>query len=133
MQINGIAFKHKTIVTRKDNLKYSKEISSNGVVLKNTVTDLNTDNILLVERFNDNGEFKDILEFSYLPNKKTEHYRSKNQEYTRIITEEIKNYFKHITETYISKTKPENNYVRESIRDLSGKIIQIINNGQKLL
>lgn len=133
MRISQITFGNK-IETRQDgNIKYKKEFSDNGHLLSAQEWLLPQNRPLKIERFNQNGDLLEIQEFSYFPNKTVEHYKNKYQEYTRTISEEIKNGFKHITENFISKTSPKSNYTNETIKELSGKLVQIIANGKQLL
>ena len=59
-----------------------------------------------------------------------EKYRDSNQEYTRKIYYKVKNGFKHRIEEFISKTSPDKNYVHESVRDASDKLVKFIQNGK---
>ena len=44
----------------------------------------------------------------------------------------VKDSFTHMIETYTSKTSPECNYVNEFVRDITGKLVKIINNGKMI-
>ena len=57
-------------------------------------------------------------------------HKNEYQEYKRIIKNEKRGSFVHHIEEFISKTSPKNNYVNEFIRDFTGKLVKIINNGK---
>ena len=57
-----------------------------------------------------------------------ETFKSKTQEYTRKAYTKFENGFKHVIDSYNSKTGK--NYFNDFIHDLSGKLLKIITNGK---
>lgn len=70
------------------------------------------------------------LHKEYTPDGCIETYKSKTQEYVRVIRTLTDDTFTRHIEIFTSKTSPESNYVNEFVRDLKGKLIKIINNGK---
>lgn len=66
----------------------------------------------------------------YTPDGCIETYKSTTQEYIREIKTVVKDSFTHHIEKFTSNTSPESNYVNEFIRDITGKLVKIINNGR---
>ncbi len=132
MKINSINFGNRTIITRNNNIQSKREYSDNGVLLSNSEIDENSGKYLKVEHFDNNGNPLDVQKFTYAPNKTTEYYKSKTQEYTRVITKENKDSFEHRKIVYTSKTSPDSNYIQETIRNIKGKLVAFIVNGKKL-
>ena len=114
-------------------VRYSKEYSNNNQLLTSKEWDLKTDKILNVKHYDSNGQLLDMQEFTYFSNKMEEYYKSRSQEYIRTITKEMKNSFSYIKEVFLSKTNAKCNYERLSIRDISGKIVSLFQNGKKIL
>ena len=99
-------------------------------------------NLIRVTRYDEKG--RDIDTFEYNDKKEItahqhkeytsygliETYKSEHQEYRRIIKNEKRGSFVYHIEEFISQTSPKNNYVNEFIRDLTGKLVKIINNGK---
>lgn len=78
--------------------------------------------------FDESGNCSGFMHKKYLDDGYIETCKTRTQEYTRTIRNFIENGFKHQTEEYVSKTKPEANYFNESIRDTFGKLVKIISN-----
>ena len=99
-------------------------------------------NLIRLTRYDEKGrdidtfEYNDKKEITAHQHKKytsyglIETYKNEHQEYRRIIKNEKRGSFVHHIEEFISKTSPKNNYVNEFIRDLTGKLVKIINNGK---
>lgn len=133
MKIDIVSFGNKFENTQNGDVKYSKEYSDDGQLLSKKAWQTSTNKPLKIERYDSNGDVFEIQEFSYSHNKTVEHYKNNNQEYTRTITKEINDGVNHIKEVFISKTTPKNNYITETLRDMAGKMVQIIHNGKPLL
>lgn len=131
--INNTPFGNQIKTGQTGSIKFSKEFSDEGQLVKYIEKDAKTDKFLKVETFDNIGNRIGIQEYKYLPNKTIEHYKNKSQEYTRTITKEIKNSLSHVTEIFESKTNPANNYIHETVRDLEGKIIKLFANGKRIL
>lgn len=131
--INNTTFGNRIETGQTDSITYSKEFSDDNKLLKYIEKDTKTDKFLKVETFDNCGNRVAIQEYTYLPNKMIEHYKNKSQEYTRTITKEINDSLYHITEVFESKTKPANNYINETIRNLEGKIVKMFANGKRIL
>ena len=56
--------------------------------------------------------------------------KTPTQEYTRTMHAFTKDGFHHRIEKYVSKTRPENNYCHESIRNMFGELVKMISNGK---
>mgnify|MGYP004498674139 FL=1 len=133
MKIGSIAFGNRIENCQVGKIKYSREYSDNNVLLVNKEWDTQTDKFLKVQHFDPKGNLIDTQEYTYLPNKTVEYYKNKSQEYTRTITDEMKEGLLCIKEVFCSVTNPRCNYIRESIKDSAGKIINIYQDGKKLL
>lgn len=102
------------------------------------------DNEHLIRRTKYDKQFRDVdcqvfdkerkvighLHKEYTPDGCIETYKSKTQEYVRVIRTLTDDTFTRHIEIFTSKTSPESNYVNEFVRDLKGKLIKIINNGK---
>lgn len=90
------------------------------------------------------GKFSERIEFDSLNNitgyhrydyanknksEYTEYCKDKYQDYIRKMYTEIRGNFIHAIEEFTSKTNPSCSYIRESIRDESGKLLKAIMNG----
>ena len=84
------------------------------------------------KEFNQKKEVITHQHKEYTSNGCIETYKSKTQEYVREIKTVVKDSFTHMIETYTSKTSPECNYVNEFVRDITGKLVKIINNGKMI-
>ena len=102
-------------------------------MLVNKELDAQTDKFLKVQHFDVEGNLLDTQEYTYLPNKMVEYYKNKSQEYTRTITDKMKEGVHCIKEIFCSVTSPNCNYTRETIKDATGKILNIYQDGKKLL
>ena len=133
MKANNITFGNRIKNGSTGKIGYTKEYSDNNHLLTSKEWDLKTNKILNVKHYDYSGQLLDIQEFTYSDNRIQEHYKSKSQEYIRTITKEIKNSFLYIKEVFVSKTNAKCNYERLSIRDISGKIVSLFQNGKKIL
>ena len=133
MKANNITFGNRIENGSTGKIGYTKEYSNNNHLLTSKEWDLKTNKILNVKHYDYSGQLLDIQEFTYSDNRIQEHYKSKSQEYIRTITKEIKNSFLYIKEVFTSKTNAKCNYEMLSIKDFSGKIINLFQNGQKIL
>jgi len=82
------------------------------------------------EVFNKEKKVISHLHKEYIPEGCIETYKSKTQEYVRVIKTFVKDSFTHYVETFTSKTSPSSSYVNEFIRDMKGNLVKIINNGK---
>ena len=83
--------------------------------------------------FNEKKEVIGHLHKEYTPDGCIETYKSKTQEYVREIKTFVKDSFTHHIEKFASKTSPQNNYINEFVRDATGKLVKVINNGKVLI
>ncbi len=133
MKVDYINFGSRIITGQENGIRYSREYSDSGLLVSNNEWEANSDRFVKSEHFDELGNIVESHKFSYSPNLIIERYKNKFQEYTRTITEEIKGERKYIKEIYNSKTRPANNYVMVSVRDLANKTVALFMNGQKLL
>ena len=80
--------------------------------------------------YNENKQVIGHQHKKYTPDGLIETYKNQHQEYKRIIKNEKRGSFVYHIEEFISQTSPKNNYVNEFIRDFTGKLVKIINNGK---
>ena len=133
MKISCINFGNRIENGQENGVRYSREYNDSGKLISNQEWEAESDRFLKSEHFDELGNLKESHKFSYSPNTIIERYKNKFQEYTRTITEKIKGERKYIKEIYNSKTRPENNYVRLSVRDLADNIVGLFVNGKQLL
>lgn len=131
IQISNIAFGNKIDTTEKDNYLYIKEYNEQGNLISYKKKDIPNDRFVLAERYDNSGKLLERQQFQYLKNKIIETVTGMIN-YQRTITTEIKNSLIHTTEEYISENSSKN-YVYKIIKNLDGKIISWINNGQKII
>ena len=131
--INNTTFGNRIETGQTDSITYSKEFSDDNKLLKYIEKDAKTDKFLKVQHFDVEGNLLDTQEYTYLPNKMVEYYKNKSQEYTRTITDKMKEGVHCIKEIFCSVTSPNCNYTRETIKDATGKILNIYQDGKKLL
>ena len=82
------------------------------------------------QEFNEKREVIAHQHKKYTPDGSIETYKSKTQEYIRVIKTFAEDSFTHRTETFTSKTSPESNYVNEFIHDKFDKLVKVITNGK---
>ena len=133
MKIDNISFGNRIENYQVGRIKYSREYSDDNILLVNKELDAQTDKFLKVQHFDVEGNLLDNQEYTYLPNKMVEYYKNKSQEYTRTITDKMKEGVHCIKEIFCSVTSPNCNYTRETIKDATGKILNIYQDGKKLL
>ena len=133
MKIDNISFGNRIENYQVGRIKYSREYSDDNILLVNKELDAQTDKFLKVQHFDVEGNLLDTQEYMYLPNKMVEYYKNKSQEYTRTITDKMKEGVHCIKEIFCSVTSPNCNYTRETIKDATGKILNIYQDGKKLL
>ena len=133
MKIDNISFGNRIENYQVGRIKYSREYSDDNILLVNKELDAQTDKFLKVQHFDVEGNLLDTQEYTYLPNKMVEYYKNKSQEYTRTITDKMKEGVHYIKEIFCSVTSPNCNYTRETIKDATGKILNIYQDGKKLL
>lgn len=80
--------------------------------------------------FNEKKQIISHQHKEYTPDGCVETYKSKTQEYIRVIKTVVRDSFTHNIEQFTSKTSPGSNYINEFIRDLKGNLVKIINNGK---
>ena len=80
--------------------------------------------------FNSDKKVISHLHKEYTPDGCIETYKSRTQEYIRVIKTFVKDSYTHYVEKFTSKTSPEKSYVNEFIRDIKGNLVKIINNGK---
>lgn len=108
--------------------------------IKETLDDRN--NLIRITKYDKLGRDVDCVELNekkeiighlhkeYSHDGLIETYKNKTQEYVRELRTVIENNFTRCIEIFKSKTSPQNNYVNEYIRDISGRLVKIINNGK---
>ena len=133
MKIDSISFGNRIENGEVGRIKYSREYSDDNILLVNKELDAQTDKFLKVQHFDVEGNLLDTQEYMYFPNKMVEYYKNKSQEYTRTIIDEVKEGARCIKEIFCSVTSPDCNYTRETIKDFTGKIVNIYQDGKKLL
>lgn len=145
--IKNISFGNYILTTKKDEFSIQSEYSDdnkllneafynndiNKTIRKKINYDQTVGKILSVENFDQNGLRLDLQEFEYLTDKEIEKFHSGTIQYKRIITKQIKDSIQYITELYESPTNPTTNYLYEMTKDLKGKMLSFICNGQKVL
>lgn len=85
------------------------------------------------QEFNKEKKVISHLHKEYTADGCVETYKSKSQEYVRVIKTIAKDSFTHHIEIFTSKTSPESNYINEFVRDMKGKLVKVINNGKVLI
>lgn len=147
INIKNISFGNYIRNTIKDGFSVENEYSDNNKLLnevfynndetkalrKKINYDKTTGKILKVENFDKDGLWLDSQEFEYLTDKEIEKFDSKAIKYVRTITKQITDSVQNITELYESPTNPSNNYLYEIKKDLKGKMLSFICNGEKVL
>ncbi|MBD5401997.1 hypothetical protein HDR58_04235 [bacterium] len=83
--------------------------------------------------FDKSGTKNGFMNIEYTQDGYIETCKTPTQEYTRTIKKFIKDSYIHQTEEYLSKTSPKSNYLNESIKNLSGKLVELISNGKTIL
>lgn len=126
---NQITFVNKTKTYNEGGIKTHEIFDDNNILIKRIQYD-SFDRAIDTKTFNVSGEITDHMHKEYFENGYVETFKNATQEYTRKAYTIIKDTLTHRVEEYISKTSPENNYINEFVRDLSGKLIRIINNGK---
>ena len=112
MKIDNISFGNRIENYQVGRIKYSREYSDDNILLVNKELDAQTDKFLKVQHFDVEGNLLDTQEYTYLPNKMVEYYKNKSQEYTRTITDKMKEGVHCIKEIFCSVTSPNCNYTR---------------------
>lgn len=82
------------------------------------------------EEFNSDKKVISHMHKEYTPDGCIETYKSRTQEYIRVIKTFVQDSYIHHVEKFTSKTSPEKSYVNEFISDKLGKLVKIINNGK---
>ena len=135
MRINAsyINFSSTTRTYYRGNISIEEILNDNDIMTKYSEYDTVNKRPLLTNTYSDIGEILSEQKFDYFENGFTENYKSQTQEYTRTVTNQIKENLKHRIEKYVSKTNPSQNYIHETIHDFSNKLLQFLCNGKKIL
>ena len=130
---NNFNFGNSTKVTQNGGIRVTEEFNDNHVKVMHREYDVKNDRFLRQDRFDDAGNVIENWWFEYSKNKKVEHFESKKSEsYIRTFIDKIVDGLQVRTEEFVSKTKPENNYLYEITRNFDGKMKSFICNGKKV-
>ncbi len=131
MKINfsSVSFGNKNINSSEETQKIAETFDDKHNLVRLTKYDKQGRDVDTFE-YNEKKEITSHQHKKYTQNGLIETYKSKNQEYTRIIKKETRGSYIYHIEEFISKTSPQSNYINEFVRDLAGKLVKIINNGK---
>ena len=132
IHFNNIIFRERLKVYTKDGNKVIEHYDDNNSLVKSFVLDKFQRDIDS-KHFDKEGNVIFHMHKDYLPNGMVETFKDKFQEYTRTIHIKVIDSMTHRIEEYCSKTSPDSNYINEYIRDVSGRLVKIINNGKEIL
>ena len=134
LRLDTVNFGNYTRTVQKDNVLIKEEFNDNDIKIFHEEFDVKKNRFLRQDKWDNSGNPIQQWWFEYFENKKVEHFNTaKEESYIRIITDTVKDNKKIHKEEFLSKTKPANNYIHESVKDLGGKLLSFFCNGKKII